>query len=93
MKGRENSTITIKTRLLDKKMEIRFSENGPDIPEDIIDKIFGPFFTTKDLDKGTGLGLSILYSIIERQNRTISVESKVDEGTSFVTTLPVKHET
>jgi PAS domain S-box-containing protein len=68
-------------------MKIIVSDTGKGIPAQIIQKIFDPFFTTKP--KGIGLGLSITYQIIKKHGGTIKVESKMEQGTSFVINLPV----
>ncbi len=58
--------------------------------QNIIDKIFQPFFTTKPTGEGTGLGLSLAYDIITKEhNGTIKVESKEGEGSEFIIILPV----
>jgi signal transduction histidine kinase len=64
------------------------SDTGKGIPDEIRDKIFNPFFTTKDVGEGTGLGLSISYEIIKKQRGDILVESRVGEGTTFTIKLP-----
>ncbi len=71
-------------------VEIRVMDNGKGIPQNIISKIFQPFFTTKPTGEGTGLGLSLTYDIIAKQhNGTINVESNEGEGTTFIITLPL----
>ena len=60
------------------------------ISEENLNKIFDPFFTTKDVGKGTGLGLAVIYGIIEGHNGSISVESTLGEGTTFIIKLPVE---
>jgi len=72
-------------------IEIKFQDSGCGIPEQDIDRVFDPFFTTKETGKGTGLGLSLSYGIIEDHGGTISAESNVNKGTSFVVQLPVDH--
>jgi signal transduction histidine kinase len=67
---------------------VRISDNGRGIPEENLKRVFDPFFTTKR-DHGTGLGLSITYGIVEKLGGTITVESEVNEGTSFVVDLPL----
>ena len=91
MKGRSNNVITISTKAIDEMVEIRFSDNGPGIPREIIGKIFDPFFTTKDPGQGTGLGLSLVYSIIENHGGNIMVNPEKKDGAEFIITLPVKH--
>jgi two-component system NtrC family sensor kinase len=71
------------------KLEVTISDNGRGIPEEYLQHIFEPFFTTKK-EYGTGLGLSITYGIIEKLGGSISVKSKVGQGTSFIVTLPIK---
>jgi signal transduction histidine kinase len=58
------STVWVTTRRTDHAVEIRVRDNGPGVPEDIRDKIFQPFFTTKPTGEGTGLGLSMSYDIV-----------------------------
>ncbi len=82
-------TVKVSTRLVDGKIEIRVSDNGPGIPTDIEDKIFEPFFTTKPTGSGMGLGLSLSYDIVTQgHGGTLTVESKAGEGATFVITLP-----
>lgn len=67
---------------------IKIIDNGPGISSEFIDDIFNPFFTTKD--EGTGLGLSIAFNIINEHGGWLDVSSRIDHGTSFIITLPVK---
>jgi len=71
-------------------VEVRISDNGKGINEDIINSIFDPFFTTKRDRGGTGLGLSISYGIIKEHGGEINVSSKPGEGTEFRITIPVR---
>ena len=70
---------------------ITISDNGPGIPDDIKDKIFQPFFTTKPTGQGTGLGLSISYDIIKNHGGALKVESEENVGSLFIITLPRLH--
>ena len=66
---------------------VRIRDNGRGIPPEKIDRIFNPFFTTKD--HGTGLGMAIAKKIVEAHTGTIEVESKIGQGTEFQVTLPL----
>ncbi len=66
---------------------IRVSDNGPGIPESVRDKVFQPFFSTKE--EGTGLGLSIATRIIADHGGRLELESKQNEGATFIITLPL----
>ncbi len=68
---------------------ISISDNGPGIPDSILDKIFQPFFTTKPTGQGTGLGLSLAYDIVKAHGGEIKVETKEGEGSEFVIQLPI----
>ncbi len=70
------------------KVQIKIIDTGVGIPEDVLPHIFEPFFTTKKEGKGTGLGLAVVYGIVEGHYGQISVESKVNFGTTFTVTLP-----
>ncbi|GAB4367114.1 MAG: ATP-binding protein [Calditrichia bacterium] len=69
---------------------IQVSDNGPGIPEDVKDKIFEPFYSTKEDKKGVGLGLAVVYGIVQRHKGQIWVESQEGEGTTFFIELPFK---
>ena len=71
------------------RIEITVKDNGKGIPQNIVDKIFQPFFTTKPTGQGTGLGLSLSYDIIKAHGGEIKVETKEGEGSEFVIQLPV----
>lgn len=68
---------------------ISVSDTGPGMDEQVKERIFEPYFTTKDVGKGTGLGLSIVYGIIERHKGRIEVDTKKGEGTEFAIYLPL----
>lgn len=89
---KDKGVIEISTRQLsDTHIEIKISDNGPGMPEEVRKKIFEPFFTTKPVGEGTGLGLSIVYNIIRNHQGTVEVESETGVGTTFIITLPVQH--
>ena len=64
-------------------------DNGPGIPQNIVDKIFQPFFTTKPTGQGTGLGLSLAYDIVKAHGGEIKVKTKEAEGSEFIIRLPI----
>ena len=88
MDGAYDPIVSIRTKELDGKVEIRVKDNGNGIPQKVVDKIFQPFFTTKPTGQGTGLGLSLSYDIIKAHGGEIKVETKKDEGSEFVVHLP-----
>ncbi|MFT4155063.1 ATP-binding protein [Parafilimonas sp.] len=85
-----NNNVAENTPSGDGCIEIKVIDNGKGIPQNVINKIFQPFFTTKPTGEGTGLGLSLTYDIITKQhNGKINVESKEGEGTTFIINLPI----
>jgi two-component system NtrC family sensor kinase len=82
-------TVFISTKKLSNSIEIKVNDNGNGIPQNIVDKIFQPFFTTKPTGQGTGLGLSLSYDIIKAHGGEIKVETKEGEGSTFIIVLPV----
>jgi signal transduction histidine kinase len=81
-------TVTIRTSMVDDQMEISVTDNGIGIPDDIREKIFQPFFTTKPPGQGTGLGLSLCYDIVRAHRGTLQVRSIPGELTEFRILLP-----
>lgn len=82
--------VSVTTKKIDNKIEIKVTDNGSGISQSIIDKVFQPFFTTKPTGQGTGLGLSLSYDIITKEHGgTIQVESEESKGTTFIITLPL----
>jgi two-component system, NtrC family, sensor kinase len=83
--------ISIQTLQVDNYVEIRISDTGTGIPEEIHNQIFNPFFTTKPIGKGTGQGLAIVYSAItDKHDGSISFETEIGKGTTFVIRLPLE---
>jgi signal transduction histidine kinase len=80
-------TVSVQTKKLKDKVEIRVADNGNGIPLNIVDKIFQPFFTTKPTGLGTGLGLSLAYDIIKAHGGEIKVQTKEGEGSEFIIQL------
>ena len=71
------------------RLVIRIGDNGGGIPEDLQQKIFKEFFTTKTVEEGTGLGLAISHRIVENHGGTITLRSQVGVGTEFDIALPI----
>lgn len=84
--------ITLATEQAGDDVRLFIEDNGTGIPEDIIKKIWSPFFTTKRRASGTGIGLSISSRILREHNAAISVESTPGLGTRFIMTFPAQHE-
>jgi len=91
LNGLFEPTVSVCTKKENGKVEIQVQDNGNGIPQNIIDKIFQPFFTTKPTGQGTGLGLSLSYDIIKAHGGEIKVESKEGEGTAFMITLLINN--
>jgi signal transduction histidine kinase len=89
----ENSTyiptVGVATKKLHNTIEIIVKDNGDGIPQNVIEKIFQPFFTTKPTGSGTGLGLSLAYEIVKAHGGEIKVETRQGEGSRFIIQLPV----
>lgn len=90
--------VSVQTKKVIDKIEIKVVDNGNGFPELIKEKIFQPFFTTKPTGEGTGLGLSLSYDIIKAHGGEIKVETKEarpddpvgwGDGTAFIIVLPV----
>jgi two-component system, NtrC family, sensor kinase len=81
--------VLVSTRKLEDKIEIRVKDNGNGIPQNIKDKIFQPFFTTKPTGQGTGLGLSLSYDLVKAHGGELKMETNVGEGTQFIIQLPI----
>lgn len=88
--GNENyePTVSVITKKINSKVEIKVADNGNGIPQKVLDKIFQPFFTTKPTGQGTGLGLSLSYDIVKAHGGEIKVNTKENEGTDFTIMLP-----
>jgi two-component system NtrC family sensor kinase len=89
MNGNGQLSISTKSDPVRGCIEIIISDTGMGIAEENLDKIFDPFFTTKETGHGVGLGLAISYGIIKEHGGTVSVESEVGKGTTFIVRLPI----
>jgi signal transduction histidine kinase len=87
----EHGELVVSTHHTDDSIQIRFSDNGNGIPDDVRSRVFDPFFTTKPMGKGTGQGLAISYSVVVAQHAgSITVDSEVGIGTTFTVQLPIR---
>jgi two-component system NtrC family sensor kinase len=86
-----NGQLIVKTHFTpgDRYVVVEFEDTGVGISKEHMDKLFDPFFTTKDVGHGTGLGLAISYGIIKGHKGTISVESEIGKGATFIIGFPV----
>ena len=80
--------VSVSTKKIRGKIEIKVKDNGNGIPQKVLDKIFQPFFTTKPTGHGTGLGLSLSYDIIKAHGGELKVVTKENEGAEFMIVLP-----
>jgi len=87
---KDHGSVKVKTEVIGDYVVISFSDDGSGISEENIDKLFDPFFSTKEVGKGTGLGLSISHGIIDKHGGIIEVSSIFGEGTCFTIRLPIK---
>ncbi len=88
----KNGHIIAKTRIEHENIVIKIIDDGTGIEKEYLNQITNPFFTTKSPGQGTGLGLSLTYTIIKEHKGKIEFESKINEGTKVIITLPLKHD-
>lgn len=88
----KNGKISVSTRAENNQILIEIKDDGPGIDKEILDKIFDPFFSTKEPGQGTGLGLSVSYGIIREHNGEIKVQSTPGHGACFTVVLPQSEE-
>jgi signal transduction histidine kinase len=81
-------TISVRTKRTGDKVEIRVKDNGNGVPQNVLNKIFQPFFTTKPTGQGTGLGLSMSYDIVMAHGGKLQVRTKEGEYAEFIIELP-----
>lgn len=82
--GTENPMVTLSAQRLENgRIQVRVADNGPGIPKEIQDKIFDPFYTTKDVGAGLGMGLSICHTIVSNHSGVLAIESSGENGTVF----------
>ncbi len=88
-----NGNISITTKFYDNQVKIQMSDSGCGFASDLAEKIFEPFYTTKDIDKGCGLGLTIVHEIIKSYNGKIDIKSAPQKGSTFTVFIPVSSKT
>ena len=82
-------TIAISTRVEGDHAVVEIADDGPGIPPELMDRIYEPFFTTKEIGKGTGQGLAIARAITEQQSGSLTCTSAPGRGTTFAIRLPL----
>jgi len=87
-----DSLLIIRTRPNDSGVSLHVIDNGPGIPGEHLERIFDPFWTTKEPGEGTGLGLSLVLSIVTEHSGTVHVDSEIGKGTAFRIELPTVSE-
>jgi signal transduction histidine kinase len=88
----DGGTLTVETAADGTDLLCIVTDTGMGMTEEVLDRIFVPFFTTKDVDKGTGLGLPVVHGIVTSHGGTIEAQSNPGQGTRFTVRLPVRHE-
>ena len=84
----DGDTFTIVTQLVDDFVEVSINDSGSGMSKKTIEKLFEPFYTTKDKHEGTGLGLSVSYAILEKHQALVSVNSELGVGSTFTLRFP-----
>lgn len=92
MDGKGQLALTTRLDPVEHFIDVKFTDTGPGITKENLERIFSPFFTTKDAGHGVGLGLAISYGIVREHKGTILVESEVGKGTTFTVRIPVTEE-
>ena len=87
--GRGKLLVTTSHHAKDQVVRITFTDDGPGIAPVDLERLFAPFFTTKEVGQGTGLGLSISHGIVEQHGGKIWAESKPGQGATFLIELPL----
>lgn len=91
--SQKGGEVSITTRAEGEFVFVTIGDTGGGIAPEHLNRVFDPFYTTKPVGEGTGLGLSISFGIVERHGGTITVETKLNEGSTFTVRLPINVET
>ncbi len=86
----EGGKLVVQTRVQDGHVVCSVEDTGVGMTEEILDRLFAPFFTTKEVNQGTGLGLPVVHGIVTSYGGTIEVASTPGKGTTFTIRLPIK---
>ncbi len=89
MEANKGGNLLVKTGKVDDTIRISFKDDGSGIPKENLDKVFDPFFTTREVGRGVGLGLSVSHGIVSQHGGRIYAESQPGKGTTFVVELPI----
>ena len=89
LEGRAGAHIQLATRARGGDVELEVRDNGPGVPEAVLDRVFDPFFTTRGPDEGTGLGLAIAFDIAREHGGALEVSSPPGQGATFVLRIPI----
>jgi signal transduction histidine kinase len=86
----EGGKLNVRTDVQDQYVVCIVEDTGVGMTEDVLDRLFVPFFTTKEVNQGTGLGLPVVHGIVTSHGGTIEVKSKPGKGTKFTIRLPIE---
>ncbi len=89
LEAHNGGTLTVTTKKVNNSVKVSFTDSGPGIAKENLNRIFDPFFTTKEVGKGTGLGLSVCHGIVAEHGGRIYARSKLGNGATFVVELPI----
>lgn len=85
----QNGVVSVRTRATAERITVRIADNGPGIPEEVIPRVFDPFFTTRSVGSGTGLGLTVARDIILAHSGSVALHNPIEGGTTVTVELPV----
>jgi len=89
LEAHNGGALTVTTQKVNGTIKVSFTDNGPGIAKENLERVFDPFFTTKEVGKGTGLGLSLCHGIVVQHGGRIYAKSKWGKGSTFVVELPI----